>query len=83
MESSASCLPGFFMSFLLLQNTVLTQGRDIPQLVLKKFVLGQIHTCSEGILLTCLQYSYSPFTLVIPSPPEMSPSHNYALCFVL
>lgn len=83
MEPSASCLPGFFMVFILLKITVLTQGRGILPHFLMKFVLGQFHTCLQGIITTYLQYSYSSFTLIISSPPRMSLSHIYASSFVL
>ena len=63
--------------------TVLTQGRGILPHFLMKFVLGQFHTCLQGIITTYLQYSYSSFTLIISSPPRMSLSHIYASSFVL
>ena len=71
MEPSVSCFPGFFMAFFLLQITILTQGRDILSFLLMNFVLGQFYTRLKGNLLSCLQYSYLPFTLVISSHHNM------------
>ncbi|XP_017449414.2 selection and upkeep of intraepithelial T-cells protein 10-like [Rattus norvegicus] len=54
MEPSASCLPGFFMVFLLLQITVLTQAMSVDMQVTIQF------PDTGGVLVECTSGSLTP-----------------------